>query len=87
MVEKCDFLKVVKIPCPKNRFLVTLRSFSSTYNIFPGRGWLIPVSRFQEEYFNENTSSLAGLKKSYTIFRKSNSIASNMVNFYCLLVN
>ena len=71
MVEKCDFVKVVKIPCSKNRVLVNLRSFFSTYNFFPGWGWLIPVSTFKEEYFNEKMSSLAGLKESYSIFRKS----------------
>ena len=63
MVEKCDFLKLVKIPYPKNQFLVNLRSLLSTYKFFPGRGWLFPVSRFEEEYFNEKMSSLAGLKK------------------------
>ena len=71
MVEKCDFLKVVKIPYPKNRFLVNLRSFFSTYKFFPGQGWHFPVSTFQEEYFSAKMSSLAGLKKSYSIFRKS----------------
>ena len=63
MVEKCDFLKVVKIPCPKNRFLVTLRSLFSTYKFFPGRGWHFPVSIFKEKFFNEKMSSLAGRKK------------------------
>ena len=63
MVEKCDFLKVVKIPYPKNRFLVTLRSFFSTYKLFPMRGWLFPPITFKQKYFNENMSSLAGLKK------------------------
>ena len=63
MVEKCDFLKVVKIPSPKNRFLVTLRSFFSTFTFFPGRGWYFPVSTLNKEYFNEKMSSLAGLKK------------------------
>ena len=62
-VEKCDFLKVVKIPYPKIRFLVTLSPFFSTYKFFPGREWHFPVSTFQEEYFNEKMSSLAGLKK------------------------
>ena len=71
MVEKCDFLEVIKIPYPKNRFLVTLRSFFSTYKFFSGRGWYFPVSTFKEEYFNEKMSSLAGLKKSNSIFRKS----------------
>ena len=40
-----------------------LRSFFSTYKVFPGQVWLIPVSTFKEEYFNEKMSSLAGLKK------------------------
>ena len=62
MVEKCDFLEVVKIPCPKTRFLVTLRSFIAAYKFFPGRG-LFPVSTFKEEFFNEKMSSLAGFKK------------------------
>ena len=71
MVEKYVFLKVVKIPCPKIRFLVILRSFFYTYKFFPGRGWLFPVITFKEEYFNEIMSSLAGLKKIYVVFRKS----------------
>ena len=71
MVKKYEFPKVVKIPCPKFRFLVTLRSFFSTYNFFPGQGWLFPVSTFKQEYFNKKMSSLVALKKSYSIFRKS----------------
>ena len=71
MIEKCEFLKVVKIPCSKNRFLVTLVSFLSTCNFLPGRGWLSPVSTVQKEFFNEKKSSLACLKKSYSLFRKS----------------
>ena len=71
MVKKKDFLKVVKIPYPEIRFLVTLRSFFSSYKIFPGRGWYFPVSTVEEEYFNEKMSSLAVLKKSYSFFRKS----------------
>ena len=63
MVEKCDFLKVVKNPYPKNRFLVTLGSFFSTYKFFPGRGWSFPVRTLKEWFFNEKMSSLAGLKK------------------------
>ena len=63
MVKKCDSLQVVKIQCPKNRFLVNLRSFFSTYKFFQGRGWLFPVSAFTGEFFNEKMSSLAGLKK------------------------
>ena len=63
MVEKFDFMKVVKTPHSKNRFLVTLRSFFSTYKIFPGREWFFPVSTFKEEYCNEKMSSLAGVKK------------------------
>ena len=46
-------------------------AFFSTYKIFSGRGWYFPVSAFQEEYFDEKMSSLAGLKKCYSIFRKS----------------
>ena len=71
MVKKCDFLKAVKIPYPKNRFLVNLKSFFSTYNIFPGRGWFFTVSNFKERCFKEKISSLAGLKKCYSVFRKS----------------
>ena len=71
MVEKCDFLKAAKIPYPKNRFLATLRSFFSTYKLFPGRGWFFPVSTLKEKSFNEKMSSVASLKKSYSIFRKS----------------
>ena len=63
MVEKFDFLKVVEIPYPKIRFLVTLRSFFSTYKLFPGRGWHFPVTAFKEKNFNEKISSLPGLKK------------------------
>ena len=65
MVERCDFLKVVKTPYPKTRFLVTLNLF------FSGRGWLFPVSTFKEEYFNEKMSSLDGPKKSCSFFRNS----------------
>ena len=66
MVEKCDFLQVVKIQ--KNRILVNLRSFFSTFEIFPGRRWLFPVSTFKQEYFDEKMSSLTGLKKNVTQF-------------------
>ena len=62
MFKKCDFLKVVKIPYPKNRFLVNLRSFFSTYKIFGARGWLYPVSTFKEEYLHEIVSSLVSKK-------------------------
>ena len=71
MVEKYDFVKVVKIPSPKKPFLVNLRSFFSTYKPFPRRGWLVSVSTLKEVYFDEKMSSLVGLKKSYTIFCKS----------------
>ena len=63
MVQKSDFLKVVKIPCSKIRFLVNLRSFFSTYKIFSGQRWCFPVSTFEEVFFNEKMGSLAGLKK------------------------
>ena len=68
MGEKGDFLQVVTIPYPKNRFLVTLRSFFSTYKLFSGREWLFRVSVFKEEKFNEKMSSLAGLKKTVIQF-------------------
>ena len=67
VVEKCDSLQVVKFPYPKNRFLVILRSFLRTYELFPGRGWFFSVSTFNEECFNENMSSRAGLNKSFSI--------------------
>ena len=51
--------------------MVILNSFFSTYKIFPTRGWIIPVSTFKREYFNEKISSLVGLRKSYLIFRKN----------------
>ena len=54
----------------QNRFLVTLRSFFSTYKFFLGRGWFFPVSTFKEEYFNEKMSSLAGLKKVIQFYAK-----------------
>ena len=38
---------------------------------FSRAGWYFPVSTFKEEYFNEKMSFLAGLKKSYSTFRKS----------------
>ena len=63
MVENFDFLQVVKIPSTENRFLLNLRSFFSTYKVFPGRGWFFPVNTFNEECFNQKISSLAGLKK------------------------
>ena len=63
MVKKRDFLKVVKVPELKNRFLATLRSFFSTYKFFPGREWCFHVRTSEKKYFNECMSSLAGLKK------------------------
>ena len=53
MVEKYDFLQVVRIPYPKKGAVV-----------FPWRGWFSPVSTLKLQYFNEKMSSLAGLKKS-----------------------
>ena len=72
VVEKCDFLKVVKIPYPKNRFLVILRSFSQRI-IFSqsAGGGSIRVTMFKEVSFIEKKSSLVGLKKSDSIFCKS----------------
>ena len=61
MGEKCDFLQVVKIPYPKNRFLVNLRSFFSIINF--SMRWLFPVTTFKEEYFNEKMGPLAALEK------------------------
>ena len=71
MVEKCDSLKVVKISNQKNRFLVNLRSFFSTYKIFPGPVWYFPVSSINGEYCDEKTSSLVALRKGYSFFRNS----------------
>ena len=45
MVEKCDFLKVVKIPYPKIRFLVPLRPFFSTW----GKNFKKSLERLLEE--------------------------------------
>ena len=61
--QKCDFLQVVKFPYPKNRFLVTLRSFFSMYELFPEQEWFFPVSTFNVEYFNEKMGSLAALEE------------------------
>ena len=66
MVEKCDFLQVVRNLYLQNRSFPGRGSF-----IFPKRGWLFPVSTFKGEYFNEEMSFLAGLKKNYSISRKS----------------
>ena len=38
------------------------------------RVWLFFVSKVQDEYFSEKMSSLAGLKKNYSIFRKSTDV-------------
>ena len=51
--------------------MVNLRSFSSTYKIFPELGWSFPVNIFEEESSNENISSLAGLKKRFSFSRRS----------------
>ena len=53
MVEKYDFLQVVRTPYPIKGGV-----------IFPWRGWFSPVSTLKLQYFNEKMSSLAGLKKS-----------------------
>ena len=63
MVEKGNFLQLVKTPYSKNRFLVILRSIFSTCIIFSGRGRFYLLSTFEEEYFDEKKSSLAGLIK------------------------
>ena len=63
MVEKRDFLKIVKFPYPKNRLLVFLRSFFSTYKLFPEQGWYFAVSKIKLECFNAKMSSVAGFKK------------------------
>ena len=69
--KKCDFLQVVKILYTKNRVLVNLRSFFSTYKKFPRKNWLFPVRIFKTEYFDEKMSSVAGLKKAGLKIRKS----------------
>ena len=63
MVEKIHFLQVVNFSYPKNRFLVSLRSFFSAYKSFPGRVSLIPVSTCETEDFSKKMNSLACLKK------------------------
>ena len=45
-------------------------NFSQHVSFLQG-GWLIAVSTFKRKYFNEKVSSLAGLKKSFSISRKS----------------
>ena len=71
VVNKCYFLKVVKFPLSKTRYLVNLRSLFSTYKIFPEQEWLIPVSTNKSKYFKGKMSSLVGLKNSYWISSKS----------------
>ena len=61
--QKMRFSESIENSMSENRFLVNLRPFFSMYIIFPGRGWFFPVITFKEEYFNENMSSLACLKK------------------------
>ena len=39
--------------------------------VFSRLGWSFPVSTFEEEFFNEKMSCLVGLKKSYSISRRS----------------
>ena len=63
MVEKCIFLKVVKIPYPKNQFLVILRSISQRNNFSQGVGGYFLLLHSKRTFFNEKMSSLAGLKK------------------------
>ena len=70
MIKRCDFMKVVQIPNPKNRFLVKLRSFFSKYKFFPGHRWFFPVSKSKEDHFNEKMISLADLKKKYLFSAK-----------------
>ena len=70
-VKICRFPQVIKIPYPKNQFLVTLRSSLSTYNFFLGRGWLFPVSTFKKEYFQrKNELSSWSQKKSFNFPQK-----------------
>ena len=77
IVENCVFLNVVRIPYPKNRFLVILRSFFSTYKLFPGRwGWCFPVSIIKKTFFNKTMSSVAGLKKIIHISAKAPILAN-----------
>ena len=49
-------------PYPKNRFLVTLRSFFPRF-FFQDKGGFFPVSTLEKEYFILKKSSLACLKK------------------------
>ena len=57
------FLKLVQFPYPRNQFFVIMKSFFSTYKIFPGRGCLVPVSKIEDECFREKMDTLAGLNK------------------------
>ena len=50
-VGKCDFLKVVKIHYPKNRFLVNLRSFLSTNDYFSRRGCIFVLVHSKRSFF------------------------------------
>ena len=54
----------------KSIFALSAVIFLNVY-IFSKAGWLFPVSTFKEKLFNEKMRSLAGRKKSYSLFRKS----------------
>ena len=54
----------------KNSIFVNLRSFFSTYKNFPEQEWLIPVSKFKEEFLTKQLSSLAGLRKAIQFLAK-----------------
>ena len=81
---KVDFVIVFfKIPCGNVRFSESSQNSMFENSIFvhfevifqmvffSRWGWLFSVSTFEEEFFNEKISSLAGLKKNYSVFRKS----------------
>ena len=83
--DKVYFVKVIPIIWgPKMRFpegspnstsekliFCQFEVIFSTFKLFPWRWGLFPVSAFQEKSFDKKMSSPAGLKKSYSIFRKS----------------
>ena len=67
--RKMRFSEKIQISiCEKSIFGQFEVNFS-TCIFFPQAGWLFSLNTLKEEYFNENMSSLAGLKKSYSFFR------------------
>ena len=52
---------------------------------FPGWRWLFCVSTFREKFSDEKMSTLAGLKKSYSISCKSTDYSQNILEFHKIL--